>query len=39
VVVLRAGAIEERLWVSKESPRVVRTEQPAAGGVLVGEEM
>ena len=39
VVVLRAGAIEERLWVSKGSPRVVRTEQGVGGGLLVGEEM
>jgi hypothetical protein len=37
VVLVRAGAIEERLWVSKSSPRVVRTEQGVGGGVLVGE--
>ena len=39
VVVLRAGAIEERLWVSRGSQRVVRTEQAVGGGRLVGEEM
>jgi hypothetical protein len=37
VVLLRAGAIEERLWVSKGDRRVVRTEQRSAAGVLVGE--
>ena len=37
VVLLRAGAIEERLWVSKSDRRVVRTEQRSAAGVLVGE--
>jgi hypothetical protein len=37
VVLLRAGAIEERLWVSKSDRRVVRTEQRGASGVLVGE--
>jgi hypothetical protein len=37
VVVLRAGAIEERLWVSKSDRRVVRTEQRSGTGVLVGE--
>jgi hypothetical protein len=39
VVLLRAGAIEERLWVSKSDRRVVRTEQRAAAGVLVGEAL
>lgn len=37
VVLLRAGAIEERLWVSKSDRRVVRTEQRSGSGVLVGE--
>ncbi|HEV7994470.1 MAG TPA: hypothetical protein VGP25_21790 [Gemmatimonadaceae bacterium] len=36
VVTLRAGVLEQRLWVSRQSPRVVRTEQATAGGVLVG---
>jgi hypothetical protein len=36
VVVLRAGVMEERLWVSKDAPRVVRTEQTVGGGVVVG---
>jgi len=39
VVLLRAGAIEERLWVSKSDRRVVRTEQRSATGVLVGEAL
>jgi hypothetical protein len=34
VVVLRAGSLEERLWVSKESPRVVKTEQATGLGLL-----
>lgn len=34
VVTLRAGLSEERLWVTKESPRVVKTEQAFPGGVL-----
>ncbi|HEY2025909.1 MAG TPA: hypothetical protein VGG78_02810 [Gemmatimonadaceae bacterium] len=34
VVRLTAGALEERLWVSKDSPRVVKTEQATATGVL-----
>lgn len=34
VVVLRAGLLEERLWVSRESPRVVKTEQVTGAGVL-----
>lgn len=34
VVRLRAGSIEERLWVSKESPRVVKTEQTTSEGIL-----
>jgi hypothetical protein len=35
LVAVRAGAIEERLWVSKDGARVVRTEQAIADGVLV----
>lgn len=34
VVVLRAGTLEERLWVTRDSPRVVKTEQVTAGGLL-----
>jgi hypothetical protein len=34
VVVLRAGALEERLWVSKDGARVVKTEQATGAGVL-----
>jgi hypothetical protein len=34
VVKLRAGSFEERLWVSKDGSRVVRTEQPIPGGRL-----
>lgn len=34
VVRLTAGTLEERLWVSKESPRVVKTEQTTAAGIL-----
>jgi hypothetical protein len=34
VVTLKAGALEERLWVSKEAPRVVKTEQATGLGVL-----
>ncbi len=37
VVTLRAGALEERLWVTKEGARVVRTEQAVTGGTLIGE--
>jgi hypothetical protein len=36
VVVLRAGVLEERLWVTREAARVVRTEQATQGGTLVG---
>lgn len=36
VVVLRAGVLEQRLWVTRSAPRVVRTEQATQGGVLVG---
>jgi hypothetical protein len=36
IVVLRAGVLEQRLWVTRQSPRVVRTEQATQGGVLVG---
>ena len=34
VVLLRAGSLEERLWVSKDSLRVVKTEQDTGAGVL-----
>lgn len=34
LVVLRAGAMEERLWIAKSGSRVVRTEQAVADGVL-----
>ncbi len=37
VVLLRAGSIEERLWVSRSDRRVVRTEQRTPVGVVVGE--
>jgi hypothetical protein len=37
VVLLRAGSIEERLWVSASDRRVVRTEQRTASGVVLGE--
>ena len=37
VVLLRAGAMEERLWVEKSRRTVVRTEQASAGGRLVAE--
>jgi hypothetical protein len=36
VVTLRAGAMLERVWVTKDAPRVVRTEQVLATGVLSG---
>ena len=36
VVLLRAGTLEERLWVSKEASRVVKTEQVTGGGLLTG---
>jgi len=39
VVLLRAGSIEERLWVEKGDRRVVRTEQRSGTGVLVGEAL
>ena len=39
VVLLRAGSIEERLWVSKSDPRVARTEQRTGSGTVVGELM
>lgn len=35
VVALRAGVLEQRLWVTRDAPRVVRTEQATQGGVLV----
>jgi hypothetical protein len=34
VVLLRGGSLEERLWVTKESPRVVKTEQATGAGLL-----
>lgn len=34
VVVLHGGALEERLWVAKDSSRVVKTEQQTGVGVL-----
>lgn len=34
LVTLRAGALEQRLWVSREGARVVRTEQAVPGGML-----
>ena len=37
VVLLRAGAMEERLWVDKARRLVVRTEQVTAVGKVVGE--
>jgi hypothetical protein len=37
VVLLRAGSIEERLWLSTSDRRVVRTEQRTASGVVIGE--
>jgi len=37
VVLLRAGSLEERLWLSKGDRRVLRTEQRTGGGVLVAE--
>jgi hypothetical protein len=39
VVLLRAGAMEERLWVDKGRRLVVRTEQVTAAGKLVGEQL
>jgi hypothetical protein len=37
VVLLRAGAMEERIWVEKERKLVVRTEQTTAAGRVVAE--
>jgi hypothetical protein len=34
VVILRAGTLEERLWVTREAPRVVKTEQGTGAGVM-----
>ena len=34
LVLLRWGASEERLWIARGATRVVRTEQPVAGGIL-----
>jgi hypothetical protein len=39
VVALRAGALEERRWVTKGDARVVRTVQALPDGVLVGERV
>ena len=36
VVLLRAGTLEERLWVSRETSRVVKTEQVTGAGLLTG---
>lgn len=36
-VALRAGAVEQRYWVSRDDGRVVRTEQALPEGVLVAE--
>ncbi|MEP6618957.1 MAG: hypothetical protein ABJE47_06575 [bacterium] len=35
VLAVRAGALEERLWVSKQGARVVRTEQATATGLVI----
>lgn len=35
-IALRVGVVEERLWVSRDGARVVRTEQAVADGVLSG---
>jgi len=37
VVLLRAGSIEERFWVSKSDRRVVRIEQRTGSGVVTAE--
>jgi hypothetical protein len=37
VVLLRAGAMEERLWVDKSRRLVIRTEQRSSAGTVVGE--
>ena len=37
VVVVRAGAIEQRLWVSKDSAHVVRSEQTLSTGMYSAE--
>jgi hypothetical protein len=34
VVLLRSGTIEERLWVTKQAARVVKTEQSTGAGLL-----
>jgi len=34
IVALRAGTSEQRLWVSKEAPRVLKTEQAVSRGML-----
>ncbi len=33
-VALRAGAIEQRLWITRDDARVIRSEQAVGGGVL-----
>jgi hypothetical protein len=35
-VALRSGAIEARYWVSRDSTRIVRTEQALPSGLMVG---
>lgn len=37
LVVLRAVAIEQRLWVTKNGGRVARSEQAVSGGILTAE--
>ena len=37
VLSLRAGAVEERLWISVQGTRVVRTEQATVQGTLIAE--
>ena len=37
VVLLRAGVMEERLWVTRDAPHVVRTQQVVASGLLTAE--
>lgn len=32
---IRAGAVEERLWIAKAGSRVIRTEQATQGGMLI----
>ncbi|MEO8562393.1 MAG: hypothetical protein ABI601_09985 [bacterium] len=35
VVTLRAGVLTQRLWVTRDAPRVVKSEQATAGGILL----